>query len=1095
MNIKKLLFIPILLLQLALANGQFYNGLQMTFGKNRVQYNTFYWQYFRYPKYDIYFNEFGRDLAVYTEFVANQEIQRIERLLDYTLEQRVIFLVYNRLSDFRQSNIGLVTGNEDYNTGGITKIVKNKVFLYYEGDRRSYRKQISAGIAEVILNEMLYGSEFGQNLTNQAVINLPAWYIKGLISYISEDWSVETENRVKDGILSEKYEKFNKLTGDDAMYAGHSFWRYIEKNYGANLIPNIVYITRINKSAKSGFLYVLGSSIKQLADEWLGYYLSLYQNGHTDMNEDETPVIAKPKKKRLYQRMKSSSDGTHIAFVTNEMGQYKLWIYNKSTKKIRRIYKREHKLDQIPDYSQPAIAWHPGGKILTFITEEKGFLKLSFYNVETKELVQRNLLYFDKILDFSFSEDGARLVFSAVKDGRTDIFVHTLASSTNEQITNDLADDLFPRFADNSTKIVFSSNRTSDSLSMASPEVKELAPAYAIYVYNYATKSDVLSRVTDNKYANHVYPIELAKNRYAYLSDANGIFNRYIADYDSVIAYIDTSIHYRFFSKSYPVTNSHSNLIEHTIVPQSSDAGNIRLKNSRFYMFMEKLKPFENLPLKLTDTEFRKELNNKYQRKDSMLAVKNMPVTARPPEVRKNIPASADTFKVIANNEIDIDNYIFEIEKLNLGTTSPVNTFSKQAPDSVPERVEQKQRIYQTAFYINYLVSQADFNFLNASYQAFNGSEVYYNPGFNGLIKLGTNDLFEDYKIVGGIRLSFDFESNEYLLSFENLKKRWDKEYVYHRQSFQSVTPDNYLVKTTTQEVYYILKYPFSQVLSARGTVSFRHDRNAFLATDALSIERQNRNNAWAGVKLELVFDNTRSLGINIYSGMRYKIFGEAYKQVNRGKSDLFVLGADFRHYQVIHRNLIWANRFASSTSFGGSRLIYYLGSVDNWINLSSKVKTFDNSIRIDDQAKYAYQTVATNMRGFTQNIRNGNNFAVINSEIRWPFIKYFSRYPASSNFWSSLQAVGFFDVGSAWTGLTPFSGGNAYEYDIVPRDPPRNPVTVYVDSNRSPIVYGFGYGLRAQVLGYFMRFDWAYGVEKNVVLPRIFYFSLSTDF
>jgi Tol biopolymer transport system component len=1093
MNFKKLLFISILLLQIALAKGQFYNGLQMTFGKNRVQYNTFYWQYFRYPKFDTYFNEYGRDLALYTEWVANQEIERIERLLDYTLEKRIIFLVYNKLSDFRQSNIGLVTGSEDYNTGGITKIVKNKVFLYYEGDRRSYRKQISAGIAEVILNEMLYGSEFGQNLTNQAVINLPAWYIKGLISYISEDWSVEIENRVKDGILSGKYETFNKLIGDDAMYAGHSFWRYIEKNYGANLIPNIVYITRINKSAKSGFLYVLGSSIKQLSNEWLGYYMSLYQNGNSDSIAEETSVIAKPKKKRVYQKMKSSPDGTRIAFVTNEMGQYKLWLYNKSSRKIKKIYKREHKLDQIPDYSQPSIAWHPGGKILAFVTEEKGFLKLSFYNVETKELVQRNLLYFDKILDFAFSDDGAKLVLSVVKEGRTDIFVHTLASSTNEQITNDLADDLFPKFADNSTKIVFSSNRVSDSLSMETPEVKELSTGYAIFVYNYASKSDVLSRVTDNKFANHTYPVELTKNRYAYISDANGIFNRYIADYDSVIAYIDTTIHYRFFSKSYPVTNNRDNFIEHDVVPQTSDAGNIRLKKGRLFMFMEKLKPFGNLPPKLADTEYRKELNSKYQRKDSLRAVKNMPVTVRPPEVRKTMPTTSDTSKIIANTEIDIDNYIFEIEKLKLGTSSPIPSVSRPVvADSIPQRQEQKQRIYQTAFYINYLVSQADFNFLNASYQAFNGSQVYYNPGFNGLIKLGTNDLFEDYKIVGGIRLSFDFESNEYLLSIENLKRRWDKEYVYHRQSFQSVTPDSrYLIKTTTQEIYYILKYPFSQVLSARGTASFRHDRNTFLATEPSALDADNFNNAWAGLKLELVFDNTRTLGVNIYSGTRYKVFGEAYKQVNRGKSDLFVLGADFRHYQVLHRNLIWANRFATSTSFGGSRLIYYLGSVDNWINFSSKVKTFDNSIRIDDQAKYAYQTVATNMRGFTQNIRNGNNFAVINSEIRWPFIKYFSRYPASSNFWSSLQAVGFFDVGSAWTGWTPFSGGNAYEYDIVKQ----NPITIYVDSNRSPIVYGFGYGLRAQLLGYFMRFDWAYGVEKNVILPRIFYFSLSTDF
>lgn len=1094
MNIKKLLFIPILLLQLALAHGQFYNGLQMTFGKNRVQYNTFYWQYFRYPKFDTYFNENGRDLAKYTEFVANQEIERIEKLLDYTLERRIIFLIYNKLSDFRQSNIGLVTGNEDYNTGGITKIVKNKVFLYFEGDRRSFRKQISAGIAEVILNEMLYGSEFGQNLTNQAVINLPPWYIRGLISYISEDWSIETENRVKDGILSGKYERFNKLIGDDAMYAGHSFWRFIEKNYGANLIPNIVYITRINKSAKSGFLYVLGSNIKQLSDEWLGYYMSIYENGVGEPNPEETPILKKPKKNRLYQKMKSSPDGEHIAYVTNDMGQYKIWLYKKSSGKLKKIYKREHKLDQIPDHSQPALTWHPGGKILAYITEEKGFLKLSFYNLETKDLVQRNLLYFDKVLDFSFSPEGDRLVLSAVKDGRTDIFVHTLASATNEQITNDLADDLFPRFADNATKIVFSSNRISDSLSMETPEIKELAPAYALFVYNYASKSDVLSRVTDNRYANHLLPVELSKNRYAYLSDANGIYNRYIADYDSVIGLIDTTIHYRFFSKSYPVTNNKDNFIEHDIVPQTSDAGNIRLKKGRLYMFMEKLKPFENLPLKLADTEYRKELNSKYQRKDSITAIKKEPILARPPDIRKNIPNSEDTSRIEAVSEIDINNYIFEIEKLNLNRSanSQSSALNPQIADTVIEKPEQKQRIYQTAFYINYLVSQADFNFLNASYQAFNGSQVYYNPGFNGLIKLGTNDLFEDYKIVGGIRLSFDFESNEYLLSIENLKKRWDKEYVYHRQSFQSVTPDDrFLIKTTTQQVFYILKYPFSQVLGARGTVSFRHDRNALLATEPIALNEDNFNNAWAGLKLELVFDNTRTLGINIYSGMRYKIFGEAYKQVNRGKSDLFVLGADFRHYQVIHRNLIWANRFAASSSFGGSRLIYYLGSVDNWINFSSKVNTFDNSIRIDDQGKYAYQTVATNMRGFTQNIRNGNNFAVINSEIRWPFIKYFSRYPASSNFWSSLQAVGFFDIGSAWTGLTPFSGGNAYEYDIVKQ----NPITVYVDSNRSPIVYGFGYGLRAQVLGYFLRFDWAWGVDRNVILPRIFYFSLSTDF
>jgi hypothetical protein len=32
-------------------------------------------------------------------------------------------------------------------------------------------------------------------------------------------------------------------------------------------------------------------------------------------------------------------------------------------------------------------------------------------------------------------------------------------------------------------------------------------------------------------------------------------------------------------------------------------------------------------------------------------------------------------------------------------------------------------------------------------------------------------------------------------------------------------------------------------------------------------------------------------------------------------------------------------------------------------------------------------------------------------------------------------------------------------------------------------------------LLGYFMRFDWAWGIENRQVLPHVFYFSMSLDF
>jgi hypothetical protein len=211
-SIRKSLLVGLLVLLNAVQlHSQFYNGHQMTFGKNRVQYGGFYWSYYRYTRFDTYYNEHGQELALYTSDFAEKEISRIENLFDYNLDQRIIFMIYNKLSDFRQSNIGLVTGNSENNTGGVTKIDRNKVFLYFEGDYHKFEQQISASICEVLVNEILYGTDFKSNITNSTLINLPDWYISGLVAYISNGWDFDSENKVKDGILSKKYKKFNRL--------------------------------------------------------------------------------------------------------------------------------------------------------------------------------------------------------------------------------------------------------------------------------------------------------------------------------------------------------------------------------------------------------------------------------------------------------------------------------------------------------------------------------------------------------------------------------------------------------------------------------------------------------------------------------------------------------------------------------------------------------------------------------------------------------------------------------------------------------------------------------------------------------------------
>ena len=495
----------------------------MTFGKNRVQYNDFYWYFYRYEKFDTYFNQSGKAIANYTADFLSEEIEQAEEFFDYTLEKRLIFIVYNKLTDFRQSNIGLISGREESNTGGITKVIRNKVFVYFDGDHKEFEQQITAAIGEVVINEMLYGNEFRENLTNSTLINLPDWYTKGLISYMSRDWDFEIENRVKDGILSGEFEKFNWLTGDDAMHAGHSFWKYVAETYGESVIPNIIYLTRINKNANSGFLYVLGFSIKDLSYDWMAYYLDQYDES---MTERELPIsgkiLDKPNKKRVYNEIKMSPDGNYIAYTTNELGQYKIFLHDMRTGKTKRLLKREHRLDQIPDYTYPIMAWHPTSRILSFITEEKGGLRLYYYMLDTKELTERNLVFFEKVLDFDYSDDGFKIVVSGINRGQTDIYVHTIAAGTNERLTNDIYDDFNPRFINNSKQIIFSSNRPQDTTEYhleGEPLNSRYLP-HNLYVIDYASRQKKISKVSEHHFINDVQPFAIGNNKFTYLSDA-----------------------------------------------------------------------------------------------------------------------------------------------------------------------------------------------------------------------------------------------------------------------------------------------------------------------------------------------------------------------------------------------------------------------------------------------------------------------------------------------------------------------------------------------------------------------------------------------
>jgi hypothetical protein len=1093
------------------AYAQFTRGYQMTFGKNRVQYNDFLWTYYRFANFDTYYYLGGQELAQYTGRVADKEIAEIEQLFDYRINGRFQFVIYNKLSDFKQSNIGLEGEEANTNTGGLTKIIGSKVLIYFDGDYRHFREQIRAGVAQVMINQLMYGGSIKDRLQSAVLLNLPDWYVQGLISYVAKGWTVEDDNRMRDGINTGRYKKFNSLAGNEAVFAGQSLWNYVVETYGTSSVSNLIYMTRINRNIESGFIYVIGSPLKELTRNWLDYYQRNY------LNEDKSrttppgkPVVTVKKPNRTVSQVKVSPDGNQLAYVVNNLGKYRVYLYDIRTHKRKRLSKGGYKsVNQNIDNSFPVLAWHPTGRYVAAIKEKKGKVWLDYYTPGKRIKRETNkFFYFDKVLDFSYSSSGNEIVLTGIQKGQSDIYTFNPRTKTYQQLTKDRWDDANPKFVLNDRYIIFNSTRTEDSLKTTSFRQKNeivTSPTSDIYLFDYFNKSEKLIAITSTPLVNETMPMMIDSSHFSFLSDENGIVNRYIATLDSTIAFIDTTIHYRYIVNSKPASDYQRSILSQDVNPYKTRLAELYKANNRFELYLNPLNNIastELLPLKKTTLRFKIDKSPLPQVKQ----VKSTPTITLPEPGKKQ---SGET-NVNDSTKIDINNYSFQTDfpKRKSKTQEPekqpapaiTDTTNAKAPiaivdssDSKPVTPDSiayqmpKQRNYEIAFSPGYLLTQLDNSLLNETYQSYTGGAVYFDPGLNALFKIGLNDLMDDYRIIGGMRLSGNLNSNEYYASFENLKKRVDKQISFYRQSREEVTSQSYY-KINTHELKYSTRYPLNDLASIRGSISYRNDRRVNLSTDIANLIEKNNSQNWGSARAEYVYDNTISTGLNLYNGLRFKLFAEYFNQVDASKKNLAVLGADFRYYLKIHRQLIWATRFATSTSLGNNKLVYYLGSTDNSFVPNDN---FNYDIQVDQSQNYAFQAVATNLRGFVQNIRNGNSFALINSEIRFPIFQYLINKPIRSDFFRNFQIIGFGDIGTAWTGSSPYSKNNA----LFKKDYNGNPISISVTKNVEPIVGGYGFGLRTRLLGYFMRADWAWGVDDGAVQPRIFYFSLGLDF
>ncbi|NJO01536.1 MAG: hypothetical protein HC880_07470 [Bacteroidia bacterium] len=815
------------------------------------------------------------------------------------------------------------------------------------------------------------------------------------------------------------------------------------------------------------------------------------------------------KKDSVFNEFKVNPAGTKIAYSETRNGKFRVVVRDLQTRRRKVLLRTGYKaINQRFDEDVPTLAWRDNNN-LGIMYMKRGEARLSVFNQKKKKSYERIWYYFNHINGFDFSDDGNSIVISAdrkgqpdFKTGQNDIFIFDMEKTNLEQITDDWFDDLSPTFLPNSNLgFVFSSNRTDDTLSTTLLTDRGNYNVdynnFDLFIYNPQQSSTRLLRLTKSP-APDIRPRFLNEDNVIYLNGESGILQLKKVNINT--------------RRTQTLTNYNQSIRQFDVNPAENGLAFLMIRKGRLYPFYKR------------DFDFDQNLRSDFR------STRMQVLDGSNPQERVNIPEGfqpedeqpeqTTPENEYAPDEVDTDNYQFDPEIVE----EKQSGLDKKQEEMLERARQESVRV----------IGPYDYEPRFRTENVLTSIQIHPLLNWGTVVNMSTSDLLENHKIRGGFYLLTDLRSNSFFAEYQYYARRLDYKIRYDRNRIY-FNSDGFIQIHALNKVTATVSYPItntnrisfspfytntvSTLTGPLNTIQFGAPFSRSLVSDPDNWYH------YLGFRMEYVFDNTVVNGQNMIDGTRNQGGYEKYytalmsdhiRDAGASNSDynFAKISVDIRNYTKIHRDLIFATRvaygrFENNTPAGDPPKSFMLGGMDNWLFNRRDGGGVDidpvttntlfangsgNDIAIFGNENLLFNEFVTNLRGFNYNRLAGENFFLVNAELRFPIIKYLFGRRINSNFLKNLQLVGFYDIGSAWTGISPFNRENSLNTRNVGND--QSPFIAVVKDFTNPWLSGYGAGLRTVLLGYYLKVDVAWAIEDFIVADKPkFYFTFGYDF
>ncbi len=1065
------------------------------FGQNRIQYKNFEWNYYSTTNFDIYYYSGGGDYAKQTIDFLEDEFSRLTDLLGYAPYAKTKIFLYNSIHDLQQSNKGIEGAT--FTIGGRTDFIKLQMEVAHPGSVVQFKEELIYRLARILIEDMMFGGSLAEIFQSAYLLNLPKWFIDGAARYLAYGWSIEMDDHIRDYLGHKRVKKLIKIEGDEAGIVGQSIWNYIALIYGKSNISNVLNLTRIIRNEENSIASTLGVDYRTFLANWQNYYLLTEEEvlrDYKDPSSDEL-LVSKRSNEFKYKNVRINPSGKMVAYSHNRLGKYKVYVKDLESGKTKTVLQGGIIVPgKKVDKDLPLLDWIDDDN-LGIVYYRRGRLYISSVNIKNGRKINKPLSRFKQIRSFNFNDNGRLAVISGDVDGQNDLYLVSMRRSAVRRLTKDIYDDADPAFIPGTAAVVFSSNRPSDSLRVASVPVEEVPDYFNLYIYDLDTTRSTYFKLT-NTLGNNTKPHPKNEYEIFYLSDQRGIRNLYKYDFRD-------SLHSQLTNYSKSVQSYDLHFDEDGMIFLALDDGIDKVYYTKNVDFNAK--------------QFTGQTPRQRYRQAQFVASRYSQRIGTNIEVPPVVGAAEDEQQAAAETEegdagvldtedfafqddetetveeegfIDTENFVFEGDDAK---EEPDNNYRPDSFFSTYQRFQQETEVMGPIPY----VPRFSFSNLVTSFS------IDPLRGFGINLETQITDMLENHKLKGGALVITDLRSGDFFVEYEYLKYWIDFHFRVDNKLF-SIKQDG---GEQLGQRYSLTRFEPGVHLPISNW--FRFEVNPFYAITSfrnLQYEAVNTVNNrediaqdsrvhFAGVNLAAVFDNTVARGFNVLQGSRARAEFTQYGSFTHRNRSFGDIRLDLRHYQKVHREITFATRLFYGQSIGRNKQNYLIGGVDNWLFNSTNTHPTGDPLAISntvDNSDVLFVEYVTNLRGFDYNELFGNAALVVNAELRLPVFQYLSKGPITSNFLRNFQVVGFYDIGTAWSGAIPLTreaSSNEVEYR------PNLPFSAKISNFRNPWLVGVGAGVRTVLLGYYAKFDVARPIRDFEFGDYRFYASIGLDF